>query len=490
MKKVNYILIILAFIITINVCSPPREVNAFGLTGTSVALLGSMFPYVAGGVLLVAGVTMAYKEYKSYKKQKLVEAMENFTSDEVKAINEWSSVQSDTEVNTSDLPCSVVQKMKDVIINNTESNYVDVDREASKEFEEKCKTYVDRRKQNLERYWNENPSVDEISITSTFVRKDKGYINRGGYNNSIYISSTSNDCFLYKIDVFLKGLQNETYSFYCWFVQEGSINFLAVGSDASNIYSEEVNTKSHIKDFIFVPGLNIKRSRAFDNVRGNEGDKSICIPRTFNPSETDKSIDRTKDVTFPSSQVRDMDRDMVFEVPFSKDKISDGQKVGDKTNDKPIEKPVDPTKPVSWDWLKNLLKEILDAIKSIPGLMGDIVSLLKNILNAIKSLATPTQLDMSVPNKIELDFSPLYINLKEKFPFCIPFDIVKSIKSFSVNAKEPVFVIPLSKTGWKGAEDFTIDLTGFEKIIIFVRYTFLVSFLFYLLNKTRSLIRG
>ena len=95
----------------------------------------------------------------------------------------------------------------------------------------------------------------------------------------------------------------------------------------------------------------------------------------------------------------------------------------------------------------------------------------------------------------EIDFSPILISLEEKFPFCIPFDLNRMMQDFKASKEDPVFFVdmsPFNSSGSvaKGSMGFEIDLTIFEKLFLIVRYFILVSFVGFIIIKTRDLIRG
>lgn len=99
--------------------------------------------------------------------------------------------------------------------------------------------------------------------------------------------------------------------------------------------------------------------------------------------------------------------------------------------------------------------------------------------------------DWTVPNKLELDFSPLYV-ATNKFPFCLPFDVYNLIKSFETTRKAPVFTVSFSKvaqvTGVGGGE-FSIDFGNeqFSKIVLIFRTFVLFAFCIMLAFKTKSI---
>ena len=99
-------------------------------------------------------------------------------------------------------------------------------------------------------------------------------------------------------------------------------------------------------------------------------------------------------------------------------------------------------------------------------------------------------LGTEIPNDIKLDFSPLYVSFAQKFPFCIPFDLVNSIRSFSVSRETPKFNVFFDETVFLGGGSFTIDFSKFTVIAAILRYFILLSFLVSLVKVTRDLIKG
>ena len=119
--------------------------------------------------------------------------------------------------------------------------------------------------------------------------------------------------------------------------------------------------------------------------------------------------------------------------------------------------------------------------------IGSITGLLQNILDFIKSIFIPTELE-------KIDFSPLYFSFSDKFPFCIPFDLIRMIKEFQSTEEKPIFHVdmsPFSSNKYsRGEVGFTIDLTKFDDLIKIVRTLTLISFIFTIAFKTRDIIKG
>lgn len=104
---------------------------------------------------------------------------------------------------------------------------------------------------------------------------------------------------------------------------------------------------------------------------------------------------------------------------------------------------------------------------------------------------TPNEdIDLNLPTEVKLDFSPLYVNFKDRFPFSIPFDIYNVFKTFSTAERTPPkFDVEFDK-GLVGRASFTIDLTQFDLVARLLRYFLLIMFLIGLMKITRSIMRA
>lgn len=98
--------------------------------------------------------------------------------------------------------------------------------------------------------------------------------------------------------------------------------------------------------------------------------------------------------------------------------------------------------------------------------------------------------DPSLPSNVNIDFSPLYFSFADKFPFCIPFDLVNSIRSFSVKREIPKFDIKFDDNYFLGGGSFIIDFTDFSWIATILRYFILLTFVVSLVKITRDLMKG
>lgn len=122
------------------------------------------------------------------------------------------------------------------------------------------------------------------------------------------------------------------------------------------------------------------------------------------------------------------------------------------------------------DWLKGILQSILDAIRSIPAA----------ITAFIASLFDVTQ--------FQLDFTPFKsLVIKDKFPFCIPFDFRNAVKSFASTASDYQMRIDLETSYFE--VHHTVDLSPFVIPIAFFRYAACVWFTLILVTRTKDLMK-
>lgn len=96
-----------------------------------------------------------------------------------------------------------------------------------------------------------------------------------------------------------------------------------------------------------------------------------------------------------------------------------------------------------------------------------------------------------------VDFTPLLAlggQLKEIFPFCVPFDLVHQLNVFKAPSKVPIFEFNLGDTQFfkRNSIDYTIkiDFSRFEVLASIIRFFIQFLWIVFLCIKTRPLIRG
>ena len=100
----------------------------------------------------------------------------------------------------------------------------------------------------------------------------------------------------------------------------------------------------------------------------------------------------------------------------------------------------------------------------------------------------------------EEEASPYKADLKEIFPFCIPFDLIHLLKVFEADAEAPVFEFPLDielDNPWTGEKvvdyhhTFELDMSDYEPVIKILRIFQVVFFIIALMLITRQqMIKG
>jgi hypothetical protein len=104
-------------------------------------------------------------------------------------------------------------------------------------------------------------------------------------------------------------------------------------------------------------------------------------------------------------------------------------------------------------------------------------------------LDPPMDDTISMPNDNTLKFPALSV-VADRFPFCIPFDLINSFKSFSAEKVTPKLDVTFPSIYGSKPTGFKIDFTQFDKIVAILRYFILLIFIVNLIKLTRSLIRG
>lgn len=80
--------------------------------------------------------------------------------------------------------------------------------------------------------------------------------------------------------------------------------------------------------------------------------------------------------------------------------------------------------------------------------------------------------------------------LIDKFPFCIPFDLISLIKAFEAEPEAPLIEIPFVVPVFGSSDNIVIDFSKFEYIAVILRSLEVVGFVLFLILKTRDLIKG
>lgn len=174
-------------------------------------------------------------------------------------------------------------------------------------------------------------------------------------------------------------------------------------------------------------------------------------------------------LAWPSDAVYTKD---AIAVPYPVD--SEGVKVPDIPYDKALDKSTGKTLDDTDTGTDTKPGEDTDTGASTAGLIGSIIELLKNFFDS--------------PSDFKLNFDGFKnLILPDRFPFCIPFDMVKAVKLFAATAADFVFKIDLDTQFF--SVHHTVDLTPYAVPIAFFRYACVFWFAWILLSRTRDLMK-
>jgi hypothetical protein len=134
-------------------------------------------------------------------------------------------------------------------------------------------------------------------------------------------------------------------------------------------------------------------------------------------------------------------------------------------------------------------QSITDAVTSVGEGVNSIGQTITDTWAKVGEIAT----SITAPATIAVDFAPLSVAgslVANKFPFCIPFDLVNSVASLNVAAVAPHWVINFPANYFVGGGHVDIDFTQFETWAVVVRWGLLISFSLGLILITRQIIGG
>lgn len=133
--------------------------------------------------------------------------------------------------------------------------------------------------------------------------------------------------------------------------------------------------------------------------------------------------------------------------------------------------------------------ELTEDLAGVVSGIGSIGNKLSNILSKLSAL--PALIGAAVIGTGSLDFSGFQnIELYNKFPFCIPWDLYNCFKDFNVAPIVPKFEIDFSGTFLSPADPIVVDFNDYEELVQIVRYFSFAFFVVGLILITRNLIRG
>lgn len=176
----------------------------------------------------------------------------------------------------------------------------------------------------------------------------------------------------------------------------------------------------------------------------------------------------TGEVTYPSDMAYTKD---AVAVPYPVD--ADGVKVPDIPYDKVVDQSTGKTLDDT-DTGTDTPSKPGEGTDTSTNLLDKIIQLLKNFFDS--------------PSDFRLNMDGFRnLAIKDKFPFCIPFDMVDSVKQFAATASDYQFRIKLDTQYFQ--VDHTVDLTPLALPLAFFRYLVVVWFVWVLMSRTHDLIK-
>lgn len=208
---------------------------------------------------------------------------------------------------------------------------------------------------------------------------------------------------------------------------------------------------------------------------------SIVIPSSDLAYPSDNTLVRMPDipsvdtatgtVTFPSDAAYTKD---AVSVPYPVD--AEGVKVPDIPYDKVVDQSTGKTLDDADTGTDTKPGEGTgtETGSGVSGLIGTIIGLLKNFFDS--------------PSDFKLDMDGFRnLAIADKFPFCIPFDMVDSVKQFAATAADYQFRIKFVTQYF--SVDHTVDLTPIAVPLAFFRYIVCVWFVWVLMSRTHDLMK-
>lgn len=177
----------------------------------------------------------------------------------------------------------------------------------------------------------------------------------------------------------------------------------------------------------------------------------------------------TGEVTYPDNIAYTKD---AVSVPYPVD--SEGVKVPDIPYDKVVDQSTGKTLDDTDTGTDTKPGTGTETGSGVSGLIGTIIGLLKNFFDS--------------PSDFKLDMDGFRnLAIKDKFPFCIPFDMVDSVKQFAADAADYQFRVKLDTQYFK--VDHVVDLTPLAVPLAFFRYLVVAWFAWVLMSRTHDLMK-
>lgn len=153
---------------------------------------------------------------------------------------------------------------------------------------------------------------------------------------------------------------------------------------------------------------------------------------------------------------------------------------------------------ITWEQFIDLLQDAVGVI-TLEGVVPADVPVEGDLPIVVEQEIVPNDPDKPPRDKDDIieenvDNTGYTFDLKEIFPFCIPFDLYNVISYLNVEPVAPCFEIPFPSYDTKGnltmKNTITVDLSVFEPVALVFRVCIFILFVIGLILITRNLIRG
>lgn len=107
---------------------------------------------------------------------------------------------------------------------------------------------------------------------------------------------------------------------------------------------------------------------------------------------------------------------------------------------------------------------------------------IKDLIDTVTQSKTITESDVKMPQ--------LPVSIKDKFPFCVPFDVYYMIEKLNATSVAPSWNIPFKIQSLGINQNIPLDLSGWESVAAVCRWANVLLFILALVLLTRNIIRA
>lgn len=449
--KNRIIALLLAFIMCITVILQPKEVKA-------EAVLGSMLLYGLGaGLLASAGYIFSDKEATA-------EVVEGF----------WDYVTPKTDYDGVFLKTFGHLSEKELLKISQENQWDLKIKEMSTNKERKIRTTIgDSFKDKVDEYINSLPDKVEVPAHTGWVQNPKGLENCDW--PSCYYPGNVTYC---KFSITTAGTIRLGVSNGGW----GSYNTLSL--DVGDYTLSTTNNKRHelrTANGTFITAY-AWTSSIYENYPDSDAYKMTCYGLTA-PFGSTAEFGYIDFWTYVPETTTDNEYKVPFNTPVNQQAWDDTGAI-DIPYTPSLDKPYSPENVNAWE------QEVPIEYPYVRDIANEVDIPWVETLTEEQVMEQEQEVPQEGVEDIILPMTPIYESsgkLTDKFPFCIPFDLVRSVQSFSSTTNTKIeFDVPIVQYPLH----FCLDFSDYEVLVIIFRFFSLLMFIISMMILTRNIIRG